>query len=424
MTSTPVPIELVSELSMATPQRRSIVWGDHRTGHGVVTDLDWHLTAFGEIPPGALTLARTGAAIFLADRATRRNELRQRRQIHLIVPVPDPDLAKNAADSLAALARFVTGDDWLFEFEPDSSPIADETAEPKFAAMLPVNEVSLLSGGLDSYCGALIGGVTDRLFLSHSDASVIKFSQNNTIGQIPGFRADEQHVTVRFAARQGFNREPSRRSRSILFMAFGVALAATAKADTLEVPENGFTSLNPPLAANRGGVLTTRSTHPYTFHLTKQVIEDLELSVVLRNPYEWSTKGELVAAAVNAVGAATVKAGMKDTMSCAKSNLILKGKTFGRNCGLDYACIVRRAGIQAAGLADTTVYECHTAGLVGDVRAARAKDVRAVELAMLETPSMTKLLASCGPFPPGYDHERALDLWRRGHDEICNLDLS
>lgn len=417
MNDPPVPIEVVPTSLAFTDQRRSIVWGDHESAYGMVTDLDWHLTAFGYVSDAALTLARTGAAIFLADRAVSRNELRQRREIHLIVPVPDPDLANTAAAVVAELAGFVTGDDWLIEFEDDPTE-RPEGVVKNFEA----SEVSLLSGGLDSFCGALIGGVGDRLFLSHSDASVVKYSQNQAIPHIPGF-APKNHVPVRLAARKPFNREASRRSRSILFMALGVALAETAKAPTLEVPENGFTSLNPPLAANRGGVLTTRSTHPYTFHLATAVLAALGLAIDLRNPYEWTTKGELISMAVDAVGADLVQAGLAHTMSCAKSNMILKHKRFGHNCGLDYACIVRRAGIRASGIADTTPYESERADIGDAVLDLRRRDVAAVELAKLGEPSISALVAKCGPFPPRYDHERALDLWKRGHNELVDLPL-
>lgn len=407
---------MVPDEASASAYRKTIVWGDHESGHGVTTDLDWHFSQFGKLSDGALTLARVGSAIFLADRTVTRNDLRQQRQIHLIVPIPDVDLANAAREQFTGLANFVTGDDWRFKFEHDP------TEPPDVDRRYEADEVALLSGGLDSFCGALIGGTTDRLFLAHNDASVIKYSQNNSFDWIP--HLDEaRHVSVRLTARRPFNREPSRRSRSILFMALGVALADAAGARTLEVPENGFTSLNPPLAANRGGVLTTRSTHPLSFHLATDLIRALQLSTVLSNPYEWLTKGELIRNAAAVVGPRVVEDGAAHTLSCAKSNLILRGKTYGRNCGLDYACVVRRAGMLASGLNDKTLYECHTPGLEQLVLDRRIHDVKAVRLALASTPSVARLATSCGPFPPEYDYESGLDLWKRGRDEIAALPL-
>jgi len=410
-----VPIELIPDNEPPTPQRKTIVWGSEQPA-GLATDLDWWMTRFGTVSDAALTLARTGCGAFLADRAVRRNVLRQRREIHLIIRVPHPALAQRCTQSVQDLLGFVTGDRWQLEFEEDTS--TRPVAEDRYKAQ----EVSLLSGGLDSFCGAVIAGTDGRLFLSHSDASVIKHSQNQSTPFIPGYE-EAQHVSVRLAARKPFNREPSRRSRSILFVGLAAALADASGATTIEVPENGFTSLNPPLAANRGGVLTTRSTHPMTFHLVERVLADLGLNLSLRNPYEWLTKGELITMAADAAGHKVVQAGLSHTLSCAKSNLILKGKTFGRNCGLDYACLVRRAGVVAAGLDDTTMYECDTPGMERAVQAARSADVAAVKTSTRTPPTMSALLSGCGPFPPNYDYERGLQLWKRGHHELSALSL-
>lgn len=409
------PIEICIPGSNPGHGNRHVRW-DPASLHGIDTDLDPWFRKFGDPGAAAVTLGRIGVAVFLADRAVPRNRLRQRRDITLLVPVPDMALALHAQDSAQRLLGFVTGDNWLLEFTSD-------TSSPEPGEELPhVSEVALLSGGLDSFCGALIAGTTDRMFLSHSDASVIRWSQNQSAHLATGANF-ERHITVRVAAKQPFQMEPSRRSRSVLFVALAVALADAVGAASVEVPENGFTSLNPPLAHNRGGVLTTRSTHPMTFHLLADLFADLGLSVVLKNPYEWHTKGELVRAAVEKVGPQTVADGASHTMSCAKSNLVLKGKTFGRNCGLDYACIVRRAGIKAAAITDATIYECHTPALAHDVAEARRQDIAAVRQALATVPSGELLLARCGPFPPSYDYPRAVQLWQRGLDELRAVDL-
>lgn len=411
-----VPIELIPSGATSTPYRRTVTWEEGHPSGGIESNLDPWLTGFGTPCIAALTLARVGVAAFIADRAMSRNALHQRRHIELVVQVPDPDLGEQAAASLQKLLHFVTGDDWNLGFEHDNTE--RPVATPKWQSA----EVALLSGGLDSYCGALIGGTADRLFLSHSDASVIQHSQSTAAQHIPGYDRD-QHARVRLAAKAPFNREPSRRSRSILFIALAVALADATGATTVEVPENGFTSLNPPLAANRGGVLTTRSTHPSTFALAEQVLASLNLAIELRNPYEWHTKGELIAAAADHVGADRVTDGLAHTLSCAKSNLILKDSGSGRNCGLDYACIVRRAGVAASGLTDASAYVCQNPKLADAVAELRRADIEAVKLSLSRPPSIRSLVAGCGPFPSGYDYERALGLWKRGRDELAAVPL-
>ena len=82
----------------------------------------------------------------------------------------------------------------------------------------------------------------------------------------------------------------------LLFMAMAVAAASGNGASEVLAPENGFTSINPPLEPSRGGPLTTRSTHPWTFHALRELLSALSLSTIsVHNPYGYLTKGELVA---------------------------------------------------------------------------------------------------------------------------------
>ncbi len=414
-----VPIEVVSDDTQATAYRRTAVWCERNNAGGVDTDLDPWLTRFGTPGLAAITLARIGVACFIADRGTARNQLRQRREINLIIRVPDPDLAMQAKESVERLLSFVTGDEWELGFEPD------DTERPSSFGVdtRQADQVALLSGGLDSFCGALLNDPSTQLYLSHSDASVIKHSQSTSRVEVPGFDPT-RHIQVRLQARGPFDKEPSRRSRSILFMALAIALADANGIQTVEVPENGFTSLNPPLAANRGGVLTTRSTHPTTFERAAEVLDRLELPIRLANPYEWITKGELIIKARDAHGDDVIKRGLATTLSCAKSNLVLPNSGFGRNCGLDYACLVRRGAVIASGVEDTSSYACHDAHLRADVEHLRRADIQAVKGALNQTPSVVRLVSMCGPFPDRYDYDRGVDLWRRGLDELATVDLS
>lgn len=413
-----VPLELISVADTPTAQRRTAVWQADDGSGGIETNLDPWLTSMGRGSDAAITLARIGVGAFIADRATTRNKLRQRREIHLVVRVPDPDLASQATDSVLQLLEFVTGDDWQITFEHDTT----ERSTAKSSAIGQSDQVALLSGGLDSFCGALLNDPSAQLFLSHSDAPVTKHSQNLATAEIPGF-IPNRHFQVRLKASDPFDKEPSRRSRSILFVALAVALADAKDIATVEIPENGFTSLNPPLAANRGGVLTTRSTHPTSFEYAKQVLNDLQLRVRLTNPYEWDTKGELLKRARDEHGDHVISRGLATTLSCAKVNLVLPNSGSGRNCGLDYACLVRRGAAIAAGIQDTSNYACHEPHLADSIAELRRADIQAVKSALLETPTIIQLLSRCGPFPDNYNYQRALDLWTRGKDELASIPL-
>ncbi len=412
-----VPIELIFEHASATPFRRSVIWQQRDRSGGVATNLDPWFSSFGAPSIEAVTLGRIGVGCFIADRGTPRNKLRQRREITLFVRVPDPDLAEQAKGPAQRLLTFVTGDDWELAFE------ADDGARPDSVGEWPqAEQVALLSGGMDSFCGALLADPTVQLYLSHSDAPVTTHSQTRSSREIPGFEPT-RHVQVSLQATESFDREPSRRSRSILFMMLAVALADAQGVPRVEVPENGFTSLNPPLAANRGGVLTTRSTHPTTFQRGQELIDALGLPIRLSNPYQWVTKGELLSLARDAQGVDVVQRGLATSLSCAKSNLVLPNSGSGRNCGLDYACLVRRGAAIAAGVEDTSNYVCHDVQLAAEVAALRRADIRAVKRALEQEPSVVALSGACGPFPDGYDYEEGVDLWRRGLDELAGVQL-
>jgi hypothetical protein len=190
------------------------------------------------------------------------------------------------------------------------------------------------------------------------------------------------------------------------------------------VPENGWTSLNPPLRANRGGWLSTRSTHPQTFTLLGELLDRLGVAIDVANPHGWLTKGELVRAAAQ-TDAADFPAGVADTLSCAKlDGRLYAGGHPGLNCGLCVACLVRRAAIQAAGIPDRTEYLVDR--LAGSARQLlverRRPDITAVRVAVAAGVDESALLAAA-PLPQNFDVDRALALWQRGLQELADVDL-
>ncbi|MBM7331560.1 hypothetical protein JS562_53055 [Agrobacterium sp. S2] len=134
-----------------------------------------------------------------------------------------------------------------------------------------------------------------------------------------------------------------------MFLSIGVAVAVSSGSSSLVVPENGYTGINLPLRPNRGGALSTRSTHPDTIRRFSAVLDALGIGVTVVNPYEWMTKGEVMAK----IAASTPPQGWDDTawltLSCSK----LDGNWFGdspnHNCGLCVPCMVRRATFRAGG---------------------------------------------------------------------------
>lgn len=410
----------------ATPHdgaARPLRWsrGPTNTGTDTVTsDLGWDLHRLGAVPVPAGDLLRVAAAAYLADRLTSRGQTFTRTievAVHLLDPTPWTD---TAADHTADLLCWLTGDAWAIQAMP-----ADATQPPDPAP--PADEVVLLSGGLDSLCGALdrLGDGESRLLLSHGDGTTaVRRAQRLAYTWLSAQTGTPPPQTTVTFAQAGAKRESSTRSRSLLFVGLAVAAAAASGARCVIVPENGYTSINPPLVTARGGALSTRSTHPTTFARINALLGSLGIAVEVANPYQPLTKGELLAtaAAAGAAGFGDAAAGM---LSCGKlDGARYQGGNPNYNCGLCVPCIVRRASFLAAGTADATPYLVDTlpAGSRARLLANRQQDRYAVQQAIMGSVSDTELLA-CGPWPDDFDLDAAADLCNRGLRELARVPL-
>jgi hypothetical protein len=365
----------------------------------VVTDLDWSLSAFGAVSPGARDLARISMAAYLADRTVKRSPAYFSRRMEIVVHLDEPArFLSPAGRRLVDLLAWLTGDAWTL------TPVANgSTAAQQEASAEEHDEVMLLSGGLDSMCGAV----------AHSQELLAAALQEWN----PSFTWQRLRLAPRV------NNDNSTRTRSLLFMAFGVAAATASSAPRVVVPENGFTSLNLAMLPSRGGALSTKSTHPWTFGQINALVEELSLNVVLENPYGAVTKGTMLRTAYNAAG----KRGddmlsiAAETISCSKldGGLGYTGGSPNVNCGLCIACLVRRGAFIGAGLTDATDYLLER--VTPDARikliSARHADIWAVQTWGTRDPTIDDLMVSA-PWPPGTDYDAMLAVVAAGRTEL------
>jgi hypothetical protein len=358
----------------------------------------------------------------LGDRRTPRGR-RGLREFHLTVHVTDPSAWTAATAPAAELLGFLTGDQWTLGLHPDPSHRPADPHTPSGAG-----DVLLFSGGLDSFCGTALAlaapAARAPAFMAHRDNPVIAAAQRRASAWITANLCPTFTLQTHRLAQAEPKAEPTERSRSLLFAALGIASAAGRGATRLQVPENGWTSLNPPLRDNRGGWLSTRSTHPQTFALLGELLDRLGVAIDVANPHGWLTKGELVRAAAQ-TGGADFPAGVAGTLSCAKLDGRLYGGGHpGLNCGLCVACLVRRAAIQAAGIPDRTEYliDRLTGPPLKLLLERRRPDFTAVRVAVAAGVDESALLAAAS-LPMNFDVDRALELWQRGLEELADLDL-
>ena len=242
------------------------------------------LGALGPVAEPNIDFVRIAAAVFTADRSTPRRRGGSNwnsRDIGVTVPVGTPDRWRLVSEDLKSLLGLLTGDSWRLGFVPSFAP-----KEPVAKFAPGAERVVLVSGGADSAIGALRSrqtvGPGGDILVSHVGATILAPIQREVAAGaeklVPGMPQEHLQINFRRKAHQvngaTFPSEPSSRSRSLLFLAFGLAVASR-EGIPLWIPENGFASLNPPLGAERRGSLSTRTTHPAFLEGLSMILESV-----------------------------------------------------------------------------------------------------------------------------------------------------
>lgn len=359
---------------------------DH-TGHGAETvDTDhtfyWHhagstsyfhssvgplLGGLGAVQDRNIDLVRIAAAVLAADRSQSRSGSLSRwnqREFDLHVDVLEAEVWERVGDRLGALLGFLTGDQWRLQFHTRHGP-----TETIATVGIDASRVVLLSGGADSASGALLsayelaGRNEQQILVSHWSSTNLSPVQSKIASRIEEFvpRSTADHVKVNLArgrtAPTGahYGRENSTRSRSLLFIALGLAVASAHRVP-LWLPENGYASINPPLSRSRRGSLSTKTTHPKFLSDLVDILAMVGAHHDVINPYASCTKGEMFSAVRNQVGADTASEYFSATSSCSHSGTRSWGFSPDVACGECFGCVLRKASFLAAGLTDTTPY--------------------------------------------------------------------
>ena len=315
----------------------------------------------GSMPDLALDFLRLAIAVYLLDRTSPRPGLGWDREFELDIPVSDPDRWNALAEGLGGLLDYMTGDAWHLKFRRGTRAAR---SRPRDRATFDL--VCLFSGGADSFAGAARARQRDTtpLLLGHWDSTLprgVQLRALDAVNALPGREASLVGVRVARRDRQlrtgeQFGHEPTSRSRSLVFLALGVAAATAVEAHELWVPENGWVSLNTPLGGERRASLSTRTTHPALIGEIGEMIHHLGLDVAITNPWEAHTKGQVVAWMRDEFGMQEASRALSLTHSCARSDARWVGVPPDTHCGVCFACLVRRGAFIAGGVEDQTRY--------------------------------------------------------------------
>ena len=335
------------------------------------------------------------------------------RDFDVHVAVSDPTFWRSQIGPIETLLRFLTTDRWRLHFM-DSGILP---APPKDLVTPEEDSVVLLSGGLDSFIGAVdLASVGKRPYAVSQSVRGDAEEQRQLASLIGGgLRHLQLNHNAQVPDPEGV---PSQRSRSLIFLAYGV-LAATTLARyqqgdevTLYLCENGFISINPPLTSARLGSLSTRTSHPVVLNLLQMVLDTARLRVHIENPYQFKTKGEMLAECLDQ-GIARTHA--HTTTSCGRY------KRFGyRHCGRCVPCLIRRAAFNAWGVADKTEY-VYADLSPDDAEHARYDDVRAAGMAIadVQQEGVDQWLGATLSSPLLRDTDALKDVARRGLAELA-----
>lgn len=419
----------------ANPGRADIIWSSPPGKSSFHSNLGPYLGLLGVVPAVHRDAVWLATLVFIADRTVRR-PMDWSRTIELDVPVDDYKAWNGQAVTVGQTLNRLTSDVWTVTFRPhDSTPntvagsnAGDSTRE--------VDVVCLLSGGADSLCGAIraLAEGSRPLFVSHWDASVAAGSQNHVVDLLEQqFGADAfEHVKVRLGAarrqvggRVNFPDEHTRRSRSLLFITLGLAVAAARRNVPLLMCENGYASLNPPLTPERMGALSTRTTDPLFLQRTSELLGRLGGHANLSNPYAAATKGEMFAEVVARIGKDDASRLLSESHSCAHQRLPLQyGHGPGTQCGACFGCLVRRAAFAAADLPDLTDYLVTTldGDQLNDFLERRSQDYNAVRRAVARGVTQADVLSLT--LADGNARAEAHDLMQRGLAELSAIELT
>lgn len=317
----------------------------------------------------ALDLLYVSLMVFYADRKVVRanQDDAWTRSFELYIPVKCLQLWEHCMPTLKAALDFLTGDHWTLRFR-NYTPLTDnEEAYRKgrcryrrSVCKIDTNTFCMLSGGLDSFIGAidLLTMGKRPFFISHyGGGKGVKDYQDSIVTSLSAHFGVSKIRFFRFYAAAMAGAEESTRSRSLMFFAHAIAIASGMGHHVdLYVPENGVISLNIPLTPMRLGSLSTRTTHPYFMGLLQQLLDELALDVSLINPYQFQTKGEMMRECKDG---AYLNSMFHKTLSCSHPD---QGRWTGEgvgHCGECLPCTIRKAAIQRAGLTDNSIYRHH-----------------------------------------------------------------
>ena len=315
-----------------------------------------------------------GLSVFSLDKRVARKQFQDcwTRYIEVSIPVLEYGKWKKTELACNNLLSYLTGDVWNITFrETDAVYSKHENANRKHLDISKCDCVSLFSGGLDSYCGAikLLEAGKSPCLIGHNEYPKLRYIQEAFVGDFKSCYQKQHPIFIGFTAGarapiskvQGrlTGSENTSRGRSLLFLCAAVTIAGIMGKDApVYIPENGFIGLNVALTNSRKGSCSTRTTHPYFLNGLRDILCKVGINNPIENFFEHKTKREIVRLVKDTPA---FNMGYQKTISCSHPCVARYNRTGSReypiNCGYCYPCIIRRASL--LDLKDISPYSAH-----------------------------------------------------------------
>lgn len=303
-----------------------------------------------------------GISIFALDKRVSRRMFIDcwTRDFSVSIPVLAIEKWSKTTDMWNKTLSFLTGDNWDVQFRSCQKFYSQREKPSRVHLNIDKCDcVSLFSGGLDSFCGAikLLEEGRSPCFVGHNEYPKLRKKQELFIST---FQSEYEKQFIKFISFTANSRAPrnedgvelrknenTSRGRSLLFLCAALSIAGIlGKEVPVYIPENGFIGLNLPLTHSRIGTCSTRTTHPYFINNLMDILSIVGIHNPIQNFFAYYTKREIV----NTVKEKDVfKKHYMDTISCSHPCLPRYNRegnnAYPINCGYCYPCLIRKASL-------------------------------------------------------------------------------
>lgn len=305
-------------------------------------------------------------SVFAVDKRIFRRRFQDcwTRELQVSIPVIELEKWNLVKEKLEEVLNFLTGDRWCIEFRRTTFRYGKQEVEDTAAREVDFDGVSLFSGGLDSFSGAihLLEKKKRICFTGFREYNSLGDRQKDLYNILKENYPQVKSELIRFNGipyapedaeknKTDIPPENTSRSRSLLFLAGALGIASLAEKNIpVYIPENGFIGINVPLTDSRKGSCSTRTTHLFFIRKLNEILAQVGILNKIKNFYAYKTKGEIVAEIARTEA---FQKGAESTISCSHPcHARYAGKRTPMNCGYCYPCIIRKASMNSAGAQD------------------------------------------------------------------------